>query len=107
MLRGLGGWLRLAGYDTTVPVSGTPDRTVLAQAVREDRWLITRDRDLTLHRHAAQTVLCLDSNSLEASVRELTHRLNLDWLHAPFSRCKQCNTPLRPGKLGRCNHWRW
>lgn len=99
MLRGLAGWLRVAGYDTTVPVSGTRDRMVLANAVAENRWLITRDRELTLHRDAPQFVICLDSNGLEANVRELTRRLNLNWRQAPFTRCKRCNTPLVDGPL--------
>ncbi|MEQ5834688.1 DUF5615 family PIN-like protein [Marinobacter sp. NFXS9] len=99
MLRGFGEWLRVAGYDTTSPTSGTCDRDVLETAIDENRWLITRDRELLLHRNAPQYVLLLESNGMESNFRELTRLLNLDWLHAPFSRCKRCNTPLRPGPL--------
>ncbi|WP_165855529.1 DUF5615 family PIN-like protein [Marinobacter sp. JSM 1782161] len=99
MLRGFGQWLRVAGYDTTSPASGTQDRDVLGTAIRENRWLITRDRELELHRNAPHYVLLLESNGMDANFRELTRRLNLNWLHDPFSRCKRCNTPLRAGQL--------
>lgn len=104
MLRGFGQWLRVAGYDTTLPTSGTQDRDVLGAAIREDRWLITRDRELLLHRHAPHYVLLLETNGMEANFRELTRRLNLDWLYAPFSRCKRCNTPLKAGHLPGNGH---
>lgn len=99
MLRGFGQWLRVAGYDTTLPTSGTQDRDVLGAAMDENRWLVTRDRELLEHRDAPQYVIYLASNGLEANLRELTRRLDLDWQHAPFSRCKRCNTPLEPGNL--------
>ncbi|WP_148864343.1 Mut7-C RNAse domain-containing protein [Marinobacter fonticola] len=99
MLRGFGQWLRVAGYDTTLPVSGTQDREVLAAAVEESRWLITRDRELLQHRDAPQHVIFLASDGLEANLHELTRRLDLDWQYAPFSRCKRCNTLLVPGNL--------
>jgi len=68
MLRGLGEWLRVAGYDTHMPEEGTEDRDVLAMAAADN-------------------------------IRELTAKLNLDWLHAPFSRCKRCNTPFQKGPI--------
>ncbi|WP_404364652.1 Mut7-C RNAse domain-containing protein [Marinobacter sp.] len=99
MLQGLGEWLRVAGYDTRLPETGTEDRDVLAMAVAENRWLVTRDRALALHRDGPLYVLLLESGGQDACIRELTGKLNLDWLHAPFSRCKRCNTPFREGPL--------
>lgn len=99
MLQGLAEWLRVAGYDTRTPETGSHDRSVLANAVAEDRWLVTRDRGLVQHRDASLYVILLTGDGQEANARELTARLNLDWLHAPFSRCKRCNTPFRKGPL--------
>ena len=99
MLRGLGEWLRVAGYDTHMPEEGTEDRDVLAMAAADNRWLVTRDRELVLHRNGPQHVLLLISDGQLDNIKELTFKLNLDWLHAPFSRCKRCNTPFHKGPL--------
>lgn len=99
MLKGLGQWLRVGGYDTAMAASGSEDRRVLAKAVIEDRWLVTCDRELLCHRRGPEYTLLLESDNLEEQIRELTWSLNLDWHHAPFSRCKRCNTPLMEGLL--------
>jgi uncharacterized protein with PIN domain len=96
MLRRLGRWLRAAGYDTLIAPDGTPDRELLAQARREHRLLLTRDLKLREHRHADDTVVVLDCNATEDCAREAAARLGIDWLHAPFTRCLQCNTPVVP-----------
>ncbi|TVP60861.1 MAG: hypothetical protein EA349_00880, partial [Halomonadaceae bacterium] len=96
MLLGLAGWLRIAGYDTRVPDPGTQDPQVVASAVREGRWLITRDRGLLTQSSTPEVVVLLESQGLNANCQELSRRLNLNWLHAPFSRCKRCNTRLIP-----------
>lgn len=97
MLRGLGEWLRVAGYDTRMPETGIEDRDVLAMATAENRWLVTRDRELLLHRNSSQHVLLLTSNGQAYNIQELTIKIDLDWLYAPFSRCKLCNTPFQKG----------
>lgn len=97
MLQGAGQWLRVAGYDTALPVNGTRDRHILEKAVNEDRWLVTRDRELARHRLAPHYVILVSGNSLEANLRDLTRLINLDWFLAPFSRCKRCNSPLGNG----------
>lgn len=101
MLQGLGRWLRAAGYDTLVESRATPDRVLLARAVRERRHLITRDRKLVEHRAAAGTVVLLTGNSVDACAEELGGILPIDWLHRPFSRCTVCNTLLTPVPLHR------
>lgn len=97
MLRGLAEWLRVAGYDTRVPDSGTGDTQVLEQARVERRYLVTRDRSLAQRaRTQGPEVLLLTTQGLNANQEELSRRLSLDWLYRPFSRCKKCNTPLQP-----------
>lgn len=95
MLKGLARWLRAAGYDTRVGPDGSPDRRLLSLAHAEGRWLITRDTGLVEHRGAVGTVLVLESNGVDACAREIAGQLAIDWLHAPFSRCLRCNTPLQ------------
>jgi uncharacterized protein with PIN domain len=94
MLQRLGRWLRAAGYDTLIARDATPDYYLLRQAIDEGRLLLTCDRKLLEHRRAAEHVILLVCGSLEECVQTLTQRLQLDWQHAPFSRCLVCNTPL-------------
>lgn len=96
MLRGVGGRLRLAGYDTLLPSEGESDSALLARAQREDRWLITRDRGLEQYAGAMYYLVLLESDTLQSNLLELTHRLaGIDWLKQPLSRCRRCNTLLQ------------
>ena len=97
MLQGAAEWLRVAGYDTTLPAGGTRDRRIIEIAVAQDRWLVTRDRELSRHPRAPCYVIPVSGNSLEANLRDLTRLLDLDWFKAPFSRCKRCNVLLGSG----------
>jgi uncharacterized protein with PIN domain len=96
MLKGLGRWLRAAGYDTRIADGGLADRELLAVALREGRWLLTRDVKLTEHRRARQAVVLLSCNRIDACAREAARQLPIDWLYRPFSRCLLCNTELCP-----------
>ena len=97
MLMRLGRWLRAAGYDTAIASPGTADREVVARAVGEDRLLITCDRQMAEHRLVRGRLLVLKSQGLHACARELAARLQIDWMHRPFSRCLVCNTRLKRG----------
>lgn len=94
MLKNLARWLRAAGYDTIVPDDGWSDRALMARARTECRLIVTRDRKLAEFRDARETVIVLDSITLEDHVAELTAALDLDWLYRPFTRCLLCNTLL-------------
>jgi uncharacterized protein with PIN domain len=94
MLQRLGRWLRAAGYDTRIQINGGSDSTMLRDARREARLLLTRDHKLMEFRNAADTVLLLHGNTLQECIDELTSRLQLNWLYRPFSRCLMCNTVL-------------
>lgn len=94
MLKGLGRWLRAAGYDTLIQGNAGTDRTMLHNARQEARLLITRDHKLMEFRHAAGTVVLLHANTLQECIDELTSRLQLNWLYRPFSRCLMCNALL-------------
>ncbi len=96
MLRGLGRWLRAAGYDTAIAGDGVADRDLLRQAAAEERIVVSRDRQLLEHRAAAGRVVLLAAEGTDGCAHELSQRLSVDWSYRPFSRCLVCNTPLVP-----------
>ncbi len=100
MLRGLGRWLRAAGYDTAIAARGAADGDLLLRAAAQARALVTRDRELAARAGVEVAIVPLASEGLEASARELTGRLGIDWLLAPFSRCLLDNAVLLPATHG-------
>lgn len=94
MFKGLARKLRTAGYDVEMEPDGTRDRLLIQRALDEDRLLLTRDCTLLEIRNAKQVVVLLQSDGLEACIREVTAKLHVNWLLNPFSRCSLCNTPL-------------
>ena len=90
----LGRWLRAAGYDTAIVKTPLKDEEIFERAVAEERLILTRDKyflDLdTSKRH----VFFLQNESLEEWVTQLKHKLGLNWLYKPFSRCLECNCAL-------------
>jgi len=104
MLIGLGRWLRAAGYDTEIAGNDLSDRQILEQSIQQGRKLVTRDRKLKNFRIAKNTVVLLDCNIFIDCVAEVTQRLNIDWLHRPFSRCMMCNTPLIAATVQQVTH---
>ena len=96
MLRGLGRWLRAAGYDTSIAHAGQADGELLRRAGAEARVLLTRDRELAARAGLDAGVVALATESLDASAHELRARLGIDWLFAPFTRCLLDNAALLP-----------
>ena len=94
MLRRLGQWLRVAGHDVLMLPDGTDDRVVMERAQSEARILVTRDRSIVDQCNGAADLILLDCNDLEDCVAALSDKLAIDWLHAPFTRCMNCNAPL-------------
>ena len=96
MLKGVGRWLRAAGYDVAIVDDGAHDDDLLARAAAEDRLLLTCDRRLAERAGPDATVVVLGTESFDGAARELSERLGVDWLHAPFTRCLLDNAPLMP-----------
>ena len=95
MLLGLGRWLRVAGYDTSIIEESIDDSEILEKALREKRLLLTRDRHFLTMLSGKDTVIHLNGNSLDECIKELNDKLEINWLYHPFSRCLKCNSPLR------------
>lgn len=93
MLIRLGRWLRAAGYDTEIvsTKNSLSDREILEWAVRDKRLLITRDHHFIQMKEAKDVVIFLKANRLDECVKELSERIPINWLKAPFSRCLLCN----------------
>jgi uncharacterized protein len=94
MLRGLGRWLRAAGYDTVIAAGGIPDRALAARCAAEERVLLTKDRRLAMTVKGIAPVVLVPGNGIDAAGRALRSALGIDWLHAPFTRCLVDNQPL-------------
>ncbi|MEZ0238824.1 MAG: DUF5615 family PIN-like protein [Methylophilaceae bacterium] len=94
MLKGLARWLRTSGYDVAMEPDGRPDRQLVARALAEGRVLLTRDRFLLQIRDAMRVTVLLEGNGVESCAREITRKLDIDWLLNPFTRCSLCNSPL-------------
>jgi uncharacterized protein with PIN domain len=95
MLKRLGQWLRVAGYDVLVLADGTDDNELLRRARDEGRVLLTRDRHIAEQHAVACELVLLEANDLEDCVDALQRQVDVDWLKAPFTRCMRCNTRLQ------------
>lgn len=95
MLRGIGRWLRAAGYDTLIARSGTSDADLINLARAERRTLLTCDRRLVELSGEDDLVVVLATERPGEAAKELGARLGIDWLKAPFTRCLLDNAPLR------------
>lgn len=96
MLIQLGRWLRTAGYDTAIERGSRSDAELVRHAIEENRLLITCDRGLAEHKAAQGRTVILTTSSLEDRIAELCSKVPVDWMHAPFSRCIECNLELVP-----------
>ena len=91
MLGSLARWLRFMGYDTAYP-EPTSDRDLIDMARREDRILLTRDKELA---GRVREAVGIRSGDLEEQIREVAAVLPLRLID-PLSRCSLCNSVLLP-----------
>jgi len=94
MLRGLGKWLRAAGYDTAIAEGGLPDRILAARSAEEGRILLTKDRHLAGTAAGVARVVLIAGAGVDEDATSLRSVLGIDWQHAPFTRCIVDNCPL-------------
>lgn len=86
-------YLRLLGFDTRFAVD-CGDRQLVQQSVEDDRTLLTRDRDL-LKRKALRRGYYVRATRPRQQLEEIVDRFRLAAKMHPFSRCMECNAPLR------------
>lgn len=92
MLGRLARWLRIIGYDT-VYLKHTPDSVIVAQAIRENRIILTRDHHFEKIK-AAKNRLIISSTKVAEQFSEVVNEFQLDIKQNLFTRCSECNTPL-------------
>ncbi len=89
MLGSLARWLRLCGYDCLYLGTEPEDEELARIARRDNRWLLTRDRELAAVGPKTQMV---DAGILEAQLAEVLHRHELPPPEdLEDSRCSDCN----------------
>jgi len=92
MLGSLARWLRFCGYDCLYLGTEPEDAELARVARRENRWLLTRDRELGAAGPKTQMV---DSGILEAQLAEVLNRHSLPPPEdLENSRCSDCNGSL-------------
>jgi uncharacterized protein with PIN domain len=94
MLRGLGRWLRAAGYDTVTAAGGLSDRALARLCASEHRVLLTKDRRLAMTVEGAAPAMLVPGDGVDEAARALRLAFAIDWLHASFTRCIVDNRPL-------------
>ncbi|MBU1236046.1 MAG: Mut7-C ubiquitin/RNAse domain-containing protein [Gammaproteobacteria bacterium] len=93
-LGGLAHLLRMAGFDTLYR-NDYDDPELADISIREERILLTRDRELLKLRGITHGCY-VHTLKPELQFREIVERLDLRRSIKPFSLCLECNRPLRP-----------
>ena len=94
MLGHIGKLLRSAGYDTRIDKGLLRDSDLVSLAKSEGRIFLTCDHEIPSRNEGTQ-VLYLPENSEAAWTKLLFDKAHVNWLHAPFSRCLDCNSDLQ------------
>ena len=84
--------LRMAGFDTLYG-NDWDDERLIATARAERRTILTRDKGLLRRRDVDRGYFVRGQDS-EGQLAEVVRALQLEGLVAPFTRCRECNTPL-------------
>ena len=84
----------MAGFDTLYR-NDYGDREIAALVVRENRTLLTRDRELLKLRGITHGCF-VHALQPPAQFREIVARLDLAHRMQPFTLCLECNVPLHP-----------
>ena len=84
--------LRLAGFDTLYDPAWD-DAAIVQRAAAERRTILTRDKAM-LRRSAVDRGYFVRNTAVGPQVAEVVRALQLESLLQPFTRCRECNTPL-------------
>ena len=87
-------WLKILGFDALFFFKAEDDE-LLAAARGDGRTLLTRDHALAA-RAKGMTCLLIESEVWEDQVRQVLGRFDLFAAARPFSRCVECNVPVKP-----------
>ncbi|MFO7866280.1 MAG: Mut7-C RNAse domain-containing protein [Candidatus Aminicenantes bacterium] len=93
MLGKLAKWLRIFGFDA-VFFTRIEDRDLLNLAGKEERVLLTKDTGLL--EMADIPSLYIESEDWEHQMIQVLRRFRLKDQVRPYTRCVECNVPLKP-----------
>jgi uncharacterized protein with PIN domain len=93
--------LRMAGFDTLCEPAWDDDR-IVACSIAERRTILTRDKGM-LRRSEVDRGYFVRAVESEEQLAEVLRALQLEALVAPFTRCRECNTPLVEAKPGEAD----
>ena len=102
MVGKLARWLRLMGEDVLFNASWD-DPELLAIARRDGRGLLTRDVPMASGSGEPRRLL-VESDDFRKQLVQVVTTYGLDPWKRPFSRCMDCNTPLRPALREEARH---
>lgn len=90
MLGSLARWLRFLGFDTAYP-DVLPDKELAELAAKEDRILLTRDKELASAKGVS--ALLIQSTDFDEQLKQVVTAYGLE-IKNELSRCSLCNTLL-------------
>jgi hypothetical protein len=93
MLGRLAKWLRIIGFDT-VYFQEISDRELVSVALKEDRFILTRDT-LLVKRRNAKDFLLVEGDHFRDQLCFVVKRLKLDTNAEILTRCIWCNSLLK------------
>lgn len=95
MLGRLTRWLRILGYDTAYE-KVIADEVLIERALREERWVLTRDGYLAQRKVLRGRHTLLASDTLEDQLHQLHQdlRIDLNMRNRRRCRCADCNVAL-------------
>ena len=102
MLGKLAKWLKILGFDALFMADD--DDQILAAARRENRTLLTRDREF-VRRAGRHPALLIESTFWPDQVRQVLARFDLYGEARPFTRCLECNVPSKLCRGRRRPKW--
>jgi uncharacterized protein with PIN domain/sulfur carrier protein ThiS len=87
-------YLRMLGFDSLYE-KASPDRELVRVSLEERRVLLTRDRELLMHRDLTHGIYVRGVRP-RAQLAYVLGRLDLGESCRPFTRCMACNEELQP-----------
>lgn len=95
MLGKLARWLRMLGYDTAYE-RNINDADIAERVLKEDRWLLTRDRYLVARKALRDRFSLIHSDVVIEQLRQVQHDLQIKLIIDDDTVCRgaACNHPL-------------
>ena len=95
MLGSLASWLRFIGVDTFYATNKMDDETIMNTALKENRILITRDKELIIRAQKKSiSVIPLFSKILDEQLKVVLSHIDIDKSRI-LTRCSLCNSVLK------------